>query len=80
MGVTPQPPRETESDHDLLTGQFIAEATRKAQSRAHHPDSFRINLTRHGSDFHDISAGQELSVMVFAEGIWITTTAQDDSR
>jgi hypothetical protein len=39
-----------------------------------------VNLTKLGAQYHNIDNGQELSIMVFDQGIWVTTTPRDDGQ
>jgi len=59
----------------LNTGDLVDDVTRVAQQR---PDaesrSIRVNLSHKGSWYHDIEGGEELSLLIFEEGIWVTTT------
>jgi hypothetical protein len=77
MGVTPPQTVSDDVDHDLKTGRFISESTRCAQARWDNGNSLRVNLTKLGAQYHNVDDGQELSIMVFDEGIWVTTTSDD---
>lgn len=58
----------------LDTGDLIDDATRKAQQRSDAENSVRVNLTEKGAWYHGIDGGDELSLVIFEEGIWISTT------
>jgi hypothetical protein len=57
----------------LDTGDLVDDVTRKAQQRAD-AESIRVNLSEKGSWYHGIDGGDELSLLIFEEGIWISTT------
>jgi hypothetical protein len=57
----------------LDTGDLVDDVTRKAQERAD-AESIRVNLSEKGSWYHGIGGGDELSLLIFEEGIWISTT------
>jgi hypothetical protein len=76
MGVADETDPAGRVDHDIKTGQFLTESSRHAQARSD-CNSVRVNVTEFGKRYHGLEDGQELSVMVFDEGIWITTTSDD---
>lgn len=58
----------------LDTGDIVDDFTRTAQGRVDAENSVSVNLTEKGVWYHGIDSGDELSLVVFEEGIWISTT------
>jgi len=58
----------------LDTGDLVDDVTRKAQQRPDAQNSVRVNLSEKGAWYHDIAGGDELSLLIFEEGIWVSTT------
>jgi len=56
---------------DLVTGSLIDDFTRKAQERCS-GNGINANLTSVGASIHGIEQSDELTVLVFEEGIWIS--------
>lgn len=57
-------------------GQPLNSESRTVQSYGH---SLVIGLTAYAAKTHDISAGQEPDVEVYADGIWIDLGGDDDA-
>lgn len=59
------------SDFKLQTGGLKDDFCRLAQEQSNN-NSVYCNLTDKGAWYHDIEQGDELTILIFEEGIWIT--------
>ena len=67
--------RGTKTENSPPTGRLIDVQSRTVQQRG---DSLYSNLTSHGARYHNVDEGDEVTVMVCEQGIWISFGDNDE--